>query len=153
MPSTSISNMDDYIDSRNIIARIEELESDTEECEVCKGTAMTLNEQGEETDEPCVPCDGEGTRLALDEVDALELRMLKELNEEGESATSDWTYGATLIRESYFTDYAKQFADDIGAISGDSKWPNHHIDWEAAAEELQMDYTTVEFDGVTYYVR
>lgn len=27
------------------------------------------------------------------------------------------------------------------------------VDWERAARELQMDYTPVEFDGVTYWVR
>lgn len=27
------------------------------------------------------------------------------------------------------------------------------IDWERAAEELRMDYTAVDFDGVTYWVR
>jgi hypothetical protein len=27
------------------------------------------------------------------------------------------------------------------------------IDWNEAASELQMDYTAVEFDGVTYWVR
>jgi len=26
-------------------------------------------------------------------------------------------------------------------------------DWDTAAEELKMDYTTVEFGGKTYYIR
>lgn len=27
------------------------------------------------------------------------------------------------------------------------------IDWEATARNIAMDYTTVDFDGVTYYIR
>lgn len=30
---------------------------------------------------------------------------------------------------------------------------NNYIDWKRAAEALQSDYTSVEFDGVTYWVR
>jgi hypothetical protein len=58
-----------------------------------------------------------------------------------------------LIRESYFTEYAQQMAEDIGAISKDSAWPACHIDWDEAADALKIDYTSVDFDGVTYYYR
>ena len=27
------------------------------------------------------------------------------------------------------------------------------IDWAQAARELRMDYTSVDFDGVTYWIR
>jgi hypothetical protein len=46
-----------------------------------------------------------------------------------------------------------KFADDIDAIDRDAKWPLNHIDWEAAAAELLTDYTSVTFDGVTFWVR
>lgn len=69
------------------------------------------------------------------------------------AATSSWTYGVTLIRDSYFEDYAQQMAEDIGAINRDATWPLNHIDWEAAAEALKGDYTSAEFDGVTYWAR
>jgi len=65
----------------------------------------------------------------------------------------DWTYGATLINEDYFEDYAREVAQDIGALDSDSSWPHAYIDWPAAARALQMDYTTVEYGGDTYYVR
>lgn len=64
----------------------------------------------------------------------------------------DW-YPVTLIRDSHFEAYAEQLADDIGAINAELSWPNNCIDWERAARELQMDYSTVEFDGVTYWYR
>jgi hypothetical protein len=65
----------------------------------------------------------------------------------------DWEYGAHFIREDCFTEYAQEFAEDIGAISRDGQWPTYCIDWEWAARELQQDYTTVEYLGHTYYVR
>lgn len=62
-------------------------------------------------------------------------------------------YEPTLIRDSYFTTYAEELADDIGAIDRDARWPLNHIDWEAAASELQMDYTSVTLDGIDYWIR
>lgn len=35
----------------------------------------------------------------------------------------------------------------------DASWPNTCIDWDEAARELQYDYFTVEFDGITYWIR
>jgi hypothetical protein len=64
----------------------------------------------------------------------------------------DW-YPATLIAEGYFTEYAEDFAIDIGAVKRDAPWPNTHIDWEAAAEDLKSDYSEVDFDGSTYFYR
>jgi hypothetical protein len=72
---------------------------------------------------------------------------------EDASEVSDWPYGETFIRDSYFEEYAQELADDIGAIDSDASWPNTCIDWERAARELQQDYTSYEFDGVTYWAR
>lgn len=128
-----VSNSSDIIDSRDVIARIEEMERQSEwhEPDTCD----------------VVTCPG-----CTDEVRD-ELAALKAFAEEGESATGTWSYGATLIRDSYFEDYARDFANDIGAIDNTARWPNTCIDWEQAASELQVDYTSVEFDGVTYWVR
>lgn len=30
-------------------------------------------------------------------------------------------------------------------------WPYNCIDWEKAANELKQDYSTVDFEGETYY--
>jgi hypothetical protein len=64
----------------------------------------------------------------------------------------DW-YPLTLIRESYFQDYAQELAEDIGAVNRDATWPNNCIDWKQAARELQYDYTSTQIDGVTYFFR
>jgi len=58
-----------------------------------------------------------------------------------------------LIPESDFEDYARELAEGIGAIPDDLAWPVNCIDWEQAARELAMDYTSVTFEGIDYYVR
>lgn len=84
-----------------------------------------------------------------------ELTILKAFEQEltdifGNMALVD---GVTLIRDSYFENYAQELAEDIGAIGHDLQWPLYHIDWEAAANSLKMDYTLVAFDGVEYWGR
>lgn len=59
----------------------------------------------------------------------------------------------TAIPEDEFEDYARDFANDIGALPEGAKWPADHIDWKAAADELKQDYRTVDFENVTYLVR
>jgi hypothetical protein len=132
-----ITNSQDIIDSRDVIARIAELED---------RVFNPIVGAGEPPDEE--PLGG-----WLDEYEKSELGALLELQEEAEGY-SDWKDGATLIRDSYFEEYAEEFAEDIGAIDPDtSTWPSNHIDWEAAANELKGDYTGVTFDGVEYWVR
>ncbi len=117
-----ISNSDDIIDSRDVIARIEYLEGEVE------GDNAT-------------------------EEDQAELKALKALAEEGEQYAPDWTFGEGLIRNSYFTEYAEQLAEGIGTIDRNASWPLSFIDWGAAAEALKQDYTSVDFDGVEYWMR
>lgn len=90
----------------------------------------------------------------LDDEEQTELATLKALIEDlsGNSGDSP-EYGITLIHEHYFEDYAQELAEDIGAIPKDLTWPAYCIDWERAAHDLKMDYTSVEFDGETYYCR
>ena len=86
-----------------------------------------------------------------DEADKEELGELVALKEEAFS--SEWECGITFISEDSFEDYAREFAEDIGAIQDDTNWPSNCIDWEQAARELRMDYTEVDFDGVAYLFR
>jgi hypothetical protein len=147
MNSTEISNSQDVIDSRDIIARIKELESDLESAydEATEayqdGAKLTFDDW----------LDHEITEECAD--DAKEYQNLKALQEEAAGYSEDWKDGSTLIRDSYFEDYAREMAEDIGAIGKDLQWPLMHIDWEAAADALKQDYTSVDFDGVEYWVR
>lgn len=124
-----ITKYDDVIDSRDIIDRISTLAEEAE----------SLAEDGQ------VPDD--------DEVD--ELAALKAFAEECEGYLADWHHGESLIRDSYFEEYAEELAYDVGAIRRDEhySWPLSCINWRQAARELQQDYTSFEFDGVTYWAR
>jgi hypothetical protein len=95
----------------------------------------------------------DGADAFEDSSDWDEYRALKAFAEEAEGYCSDWRHGETLIRDSYFETYAQELAEDIGAINANASWPNNCIDWEQAARELQTDYTSAEFDGVTYWFR
>ena len=105
-------------------------------------------EQWEETKEELE----EALRDAEAEFDKDEAEELGEL-ENLESEIPEFMRGEALIPEDDFEDYARQLADDIGAIDSDANWPTCHIDWEAAAADLRMDYTEVEYQGETYLAR
>jgi hypothetical protein len=112
-----INNLDDLIDSRDVIDAIGELE----------------NEEN------------------LSEGDEVLLGELKELASECEGY-GDWEYGATLIRASYWVDYAQEMLVDCGDIPQELPW-YIAIDWEQTADNLLADYTEVDFGGIPYYIR
>jgi hypothetical protein len=156
--SREVSNMEDMLDSRDIEKRICELEGEREalreEIETAEGELQDAQEDNGDADAAADTL--AFARRALtdwDEDNGDELQSLTALRKEVQEVSADWHYGATLIHESHFTAYAEQLAEDIGAIDRNTKWPNNHIDWDAAAEELMQDYTEVDFDGETYYVR
>jgi hypothetical protein len=114
--TTAIDTWSELIDSRDVIARLEELDS-------------------------------------LADRDALEqeeLVALIDLQDQAEDCC-DWADGAMLVRDGYFRHYAIELAYDI--VEDYATWPMNCIDWDEAARELQKDYTSVTFDGVTYWVR
>lgn len=135
------SILGDIWDSRDVIERAEELESAAAE---------------EPSDLGCTLC-GEGS-TPNGEHDALctehgeELRTIRAVIEEC-SEVADWEYGALFIAESYFTEYARQLAEDIGAVNADASWPNSFIDWDAAADALSADYSEFRVEGATYFAR
>lgn len=157
--SNAPTNTDDVIDSRDVIARIEELTEERSDLVTALDEAREERNDAEDSDEDAIAdLDGAVTDAfdALkdwDEENAAELEALTELAERCEGYANDWKYGATLVRDSYFEDYAQELAEGIGAIDRDASWPYTCIDWERAARELRMDYTSVEFDGVTYWVQ
>ena len=90
----------------------------------------------------------------LDEDGRNELAALDALRKQGEDYAAGWDHGETLIRDSYFKEYAQELAEETGAIkNSDISWPYTCIDWDMAARDLQGDYSAIEFSGVTYWVR
>lgn len=154
MKTREISNSDDVIDSRDIIARIEELETlrddwqeDNELPEYIDTETTTNDEIKKWTDEQV-----EKWAEWEDSEEGRELKTLLKVQEQADGY-GDWEYGAALIRDDYFEDYARQLAEELDLIKGDANWPYNCIDWERAADELKMDYTTIDFDGVDYQMR
>ncbi len=122
-----ISNYDDVLDSRDVIERIDQLETEL----------AGEHDDSEQND-------------VLDM--RTELEVLKGLQEEAEGYAPDWKYGACLVRDSYWVAYVQEMLEDIGDLP--KNLPAYiEIDWEATARNIQVDYTSVEFDGVTYWVR
>lgn len=152
----------DTFDSRDVIETIESLE----------GTVTEYKEGGAD-EVGCVNCgDSEESHIpdeddpailwcgSNDDDDRTDLKVLRKFAEYAQGYVSDWKYGEQFIADSYFEQYTEQYADDIGAINdgsrlggGSTPWPLMHIDWKAAAEDLQQDYTEFELLGNTFWAR
>ena len=133
-----ITNDREVIDSRDVTGRIEYLKS------------LWTEATGDDPDDYAMSQDD--WLVGLDDEAALELVALLELQDDAEG-TPDWEYGATLVRESYWTDYVRELASDLGYADDLSGWPFCYIDWDRAAGSLLADYMDVDFEGVTYWVR
>ena len=140
---TYISNTDDTIDSRDVIERIAELKA-----EWADGSATPMEGQHDPEDYALTEDDW---ALYLTAEDAAELVALMALAEDASKYASDWEYGEMLVSDDYFPTYARELAEETTTIS--NSWPHCHIDWEGAAQALQADYTQVDFDGETYWIR
>ena len=128
-PFTELDLSADTIDVREIISRFEELESQSHEWK-----------------------DDESDADAWHELNTLKA-ILEELKGQGgdEQWQGDW-YPVTLISEIYFVEYAQELCEECGDIS--ENFPSYIvIDWEMTARNIQMDYSSVEIDGLTYYFR
>lgn len=139
-----VSSTDDLIDLRDVTTRVEALEREWEETTGDTFTDYTLSE--------------DDLVVGLGEESARELTLLRGLLGElrGYGGDHQWRgdwYPGSLIRDSYFTEYAEQLAVDIGAVNTEAGWPVSCIDWDEAADQLKQDYSTVEFGGVTYWYR
>lgn len=143
-----ISNTDDTIDSRDVIARIAELKNTQEEL---SSAIREARDDKEEEEAKNVYEDWQGS----DEY--TELEHLRALQKQAEDSP-DWTHGETLINELYFTDYIEELINDCYDLpkelnSGNWPWRHLTIDYEAAANEAKTDYMEVDFDGVTFLIR
>ncbi|EML1602162.1 hypothetical protein RVY52_006985 [Burkholderia cenocepacia] len=130
----TISNQEDVLDIRDVIDRVELLRNERDD------EANKAEWSHEDQDGPA------------------ELRKLESLLDDvrGNGGDHQWEgdwYPVTLIRDSYFETYAQELASDCDMIKRDATWPNNCIDWARASRELQVDYSSVELDGVTYWYR
>lgn len=140
----NVSAGQDIIDTRDVLKRISDLENDL--------SAVEHDGNTYDFTEPDALQSAADEAGVLDELE--ELVSLRKLIEDVRDVSGDSPEdGAALIADHYFETYAQDLVEDIGAINRDASWPNDCIDWELAAEQLQQDYSTVDFDGITYWVR
>jgi hypothetical protein len=132
--TSPIETTADFFDSRDIIARIEELEA--------RDAAFKSVDPDEHDPE-----------AYLDEDEQAELKMLQDFAENAKGYVADWEYGETFINEDYFEEYAKEFASDVMGWKDDGSWPNPYIDWTAASDALKQDYTSFDMGGSTFWAR
>ncbi len=133
-----ISTSDNTIDSRDVIARVEEL----------TGERDSYNDEHEADDT---------SWAKAFPMEAEELEELEKLAAEAEKSP-DWLHGETLINEDYFTDYIEELIKDCYEMpkameSGEWPWRHMTMDYEAAAKEAKVDYMEVSFRGVTFLIR
>lgn len=122
----------DYFDSRDVIDRIEELESMEDSAEA-KGADQEDIDQWS---------------IGLED----ELARLKEFAQS--VGSDDWEGGMTFIADSYFTEYAEDFCKDVGYLPHDlPDFVTSNINWAGVADDLRADYSEYELDGNTYYAR
>ena len=138
-----------YLDTRDLQEQIDNLELEIEE----------LNEDLEDLDKDLGMCGSDFELLTVqDEIEKGkeqlqdlrdELQPLLDLKAEG---IPEWDDGATLIPESDWEEYVEDLLKDCGYISNDVPWWIV-IDWAATADNVAADYSTVDYDGDTYYYR
>lgn len=131
----------DYIDTRDLAERREELRAELDESykEMIFGLEI---EQGADIEEAVNKWTEENKE---------ELEEIKEIDYI-ENEVSEFDSGETLIPESEFEDYVKELVEDCGYIDKDMPWWIK-IDWESTATNVAQDYSTIEYGGNTYYYR
>ncbi len=143
----------DIIDVRDIIGRVEALE---DELLAVFNEQQVIEGDDTETDDPLDGAFREWCKATVHE-DAAEYLALCEILDDlcGNGGDEQWRgkwFPVTLISEDYFTEYAKDLVQAIGDLPRDI--PSYlEIDWDATAENIKVDYSTVEIDGDTYYYR
>lgn len=81
-----------------------------------------------------------------------EIDEVAEIKKLQDSIGSEFEYGVTLIHEYDFDDYARELVEECGYITRDfPSWIE--IDWLATADNVKLDYSSIEFEGETYLYR
>lgn len=130
----------DTIDTRDLIEYMENLEQEHGEIKAQIEEMESLGDDSETL---------RGLMRDLTELEDL-ADGLKYAKQEAEENT-EWEYGETLIRDSYWIEYTQDLASECYTLP--DTWPFRCIDWKQAARELQYDYTYVEIDGEIYWFR
>lgn len=151
--------MSGILDTRDLRERLEELESEYDDLKTAVDDAeeaiQDLLEVAVEPD-PDVLEDAEtALQEAKDSLQEFEesddFKEMKELLDMSEEI-SEWRYGDALIPADGWVDYVRDLVEDLGYISKDFPWWIE-VDWEKTADNISQDYSTIDYQGETYYYR
>ena len=104
-------------------------------------------EQISEKENEIQECDFEYNRYSeeLEELEALK-------DEVSNNSDEGFKYGIQLIHEDDIDDYLHELLIDCGYIPKDlPSWIE--IDWNATYDNMKQDYSKIELNGNTFYVR
>jgi hypothetical protein len=127
-----ITGHEDFINARDVRERIAEIEA--ADCDGDREGADGCENAG-----TCPSCYGEAGE---------ELAALRELEEDFRNYSHD---SGSAIRDSYMTDYAMEYGDDIAGVGQDS-FLFSYVNWGGLAESLKQDMAQVTFRDGTYYI-
>lgn len=145
---------DDVLDTRDIDAKIEELEDLQIQFEGCRQAYEEVMEDLDSFEADEFDNARHHWLEAQEDFSAAEREELQALLDFKADLEDycDWGYGEFMIHENYRVDYTRSLASDIGAVGENADWIQ--IDWKATADELfRYDYTSADLQGHTYYVR
>lgn len=132
-------------DSRDLQERLDELQA---KADLIEEIQEELAEAGDNVDTNEIIERLDDAKADFDEDEQTELKELKELSDE----VPEWEFGATLICVDDWVDYVKEMLEDCGDIP--KNLPSYiEIDWEKTADNIEADYSTIDYQGDTYYYR
>lgn len=139
----------DTLDTRDLNERLEELAALETAVKEAREALDNLNADAPEEEREAAESAIDAARLDFGDDGEEELAALRDLENE---IGREWRHGVTLIPESKFTGYCQELLQDIGDLPKDL--PGYLvIDWDATADNIRADYSTVEWDGDTYLFR
>ncbi len=126
-----------------------------EDCQRCKGAGSVASaEEFAIHDFEGFPRDSVGEYTNVNEIAALMEAIESHDDEEAFLAAlsyaDDLEQAASMMEDGYrgqwprFQDYAEQFAEDVGELSGMPEHLQRYIDWEAYARDMEHDYTCID---------
>ena len=157
-----ITNSEDILDSRNIQKRYDYLTGRIQDAFSDAGRDSVDFESCGEKWEEGGRLDSILGRLVkmelLDESELEEWKTIKTVFIDQFSNNSGWQYGMGFLRDSYMDeDWVENECKDLGYLSSmNNELPSfiyNNINGQGILEDLQQDYTTVDFDGVDYWYR
>lgn len=143
------TSYNDYIDSRDLEDKLQELLEEKNELLENLQDSEWIKENLDADEQKELAADFENFcelyyNDNIEDYDLVyEIEILKE-----DVDSPEWEGGITFINEAYFDDYAKDYMEQLFDIPSDLE---QYFDYESFIEDLQNDFTDVDFNGWTFY--